>query len=762
LPRFDRDGMQTDFDPAAADVILSVADDFLYAHPSSLRYTRAFAARRRMTAANPALNRLYMLEPTPTVTGTMADHRLPASPARLAVIVRAIAAALGVSDTAAPAGDELTARELEFVRHAARDLRAPGRTAVCLTGPEMDDAVHHLVAAINSRISAGSAPLRPPPRPTVRSDADPRAAGTLRELTTSLEAGDVQTLLILGCNPVYTAPADVPFAAALARAEFTLHMRPYFDETAARCAWHLPESHFLESWSDLRAYDGLASIVQPLIEPLFHTRTLAQVVHFCANPPAQSDFDLVRTTWRDLRNSDTFDADWQTWLRAGVIPDSAPVAEEDGAGATRSASASPALENASGALGTILVRADPNLLDGRWANNAWLQEIPRPLSHLVWDNAALVSPAFARRHNLQNGDVVTLRSGDRRVDAPVWIQPGQADDCVTVHLGYGRARAGTVGTGVGFNAYRLRTHASPSQLPLTDITRTGRRHELVTTQGHFQMEGRDLVRVVEAAHALEPHPPDGGGDRHLFPPWPSPNYAWAMVIDLSTCIGCNACTVACQAENNIPVVGKEQVAIGREMHWIRVDRYYAGEPADPRILQQPVPCMHCETAPCELVCPVHATVHSSEGLNDMVYNRCIGTRYCSNNCPYKVRRFNFFDYQLPREALPALQLNPDVTVRDRGVMEKCTYCVQRINAARIEASKEQRLIRDGELQTACQQVCPAEAIVFGDINTPGSVVAGRREHPLHYDLLHHLNTRPRTTYLARVVNPAGEAEGELV
>ena len=403
-------------------------------------------------------------------------------------------------------------------------------------------------------------------------------------------------------------------------------------------------------------------------------------------------------------------------------------------------------------LPVLILQPDSTIGDGRWANNAWLQELPKPLTQLVWGNAALVSPAFAARLGIESGDVLELSVGSDVMDASALILPGQAENCVTLSLGYGRTKAGVVGTGHGFNAYRLRVVNSPWQRPNLNIRKTGRRDVLVTTQQHFAMEGRDLVRVV-SPDALNVPPPRE--NLSLYPPVKSGGYAWGMSIDLSTCLGCNACIVACQAENNIPVVGKDQVGRGRQMHWIRVDTYFEGDPASPRVVHQPVPCMQCENAPCELVCPVGATVHSNEGLNDMIYNRCVGTRYCSNNCPYKVRRFNFFDYRSSPGALVHLQENPDVTVRERGVMEKCTYCVQRINAARITAEKEDRLIRDGEIKTACQQACPAEAIVFGNIADPDSRVSLRKREPTNYLLLEDLNTRPRTTYLAKVRHSAG-------
>ncbi|MBI4537332.1 MAG: 4Fe-4S dicluster domain-containing protein, partial [candidate division NC10 bacterium] len=412
----------------------------------------------------------------------------------------------------------------------------------------------------------------------------------------------------------------------------------------------------------------------------------------------------------------------------------------------------------------LVFRPDPTIWDGRFANNGWLQELPKPLSKLAWDNAALVSPATAERLGLATGEVVELETGGRTVRAPIWIMPGQAADAVTVHFGYGRSRAGRVGTGPGFNAYAVRTAAAPWHAPGLMIRKTGLEYPLATTQHHNRMEGRGLIRAGtlaeyqknpefarELAEAPEPGP-------SLYPGFAYEGYAWGMAIDLNACTGCNACVVACQAENNSPVVGKDQVSRGREMHWLRIDRYYAGDMESPAIHHQPVMCQHCENAPCEAVCPVGATNHSAEGLNDMVYNRCVGTRYCSNNCPYKVRRFNFLAFQDFNTPSLKLLRNPDVTVRSRGVMEKCTYCVQRINAAKIEAEKENRPVRDGEIQTACQQACPTRAIIFGNINDAESRVARLKAEPRNYGLLTDLNTRPRTSYLAKVRNPNPELE----
>jgi molybdopterin-containing oxidoreductase family iron-sulfur binding subunit len=442
-----------------------------------------------------------------------------------------------------------------------------------------------------------------------------------------------------------------------------------------------------------------------------------------------------------------FDERWRRWLNAGRIEEPA-----------RAAAALPAITplappDLARLAGTcVIFRPDPNLGDGRSANNAWLQELPRPFSALVWDNAIFLPRGLAANHGLADGDVVILRAGGFSLRGPVAIARGLADDCLLVHLGGGRTQAGAVGDGHGFDAYRLRTRAAPWVAAGATLEKTGEVHELVSTQHHFTMDGRDLARWVPAAEALTRRPAEPA--HSLYSSWPRPGHAWGMSIDLSTCLGCHACVAACQAENNIPVVGRDQVARGREMHWLRVDRYYEGDEGNPRTIAQPVPCMQCENAPCELVCPVAATVHSSEGLNQMVYNRCVGTRYCSNNCPYKVRRFNFFDFRAPAASPLHLQENPNVTVRERGVMEKCTYCVQRIDAGKIAAEREGRPLRDGDIRTACQQVCPVEAIVFGDLADPASAAARRKREPGDYALLAELNTRPRTTYLPKMFNPA--------
>ena len=591
--------------------------------------------------------------------------------------------------------------------------------------------------------------------------------GSLVELTRDIEQGAVDTLLVLGANPIYEAPADLKMADVLNNDKLALvHLGLYDDETASLANWHLPEAHFLESWGDVRAFDGTATIQQPLIAPLYDGKTSHDVLSTLLGQVGLPGIEIVRDYWKRQLPAETFEEAWQKALRDGVV------AEPAKADAKPQQPGTPKLDqvkwsNASVDELEIVFRPDPTIWDGRYANNGWLQELPKSITTLTWENAALVSPALAKRLSLENNQVIQLEFRSTIVEAPVWITPGQADDSVTVHLGYGRTKAGRVGTGIGFNANLLRRSDALWFSDGLKIAPTTKRHKLAITQHHHNMQGRDLVRSATFGEfqktpdfaQAEEHSGHHGLSLYPDPPVPqSEDYAWGMAIDLNRCIGCNACTIACQAENNIPVVGKDQVLNSREMHWIRVDRYYEGkDEANPSTYFQPVTCMHCEKAPCELVCPVEATTHSDEGLNEMTYNRCVGTRYCGNNCPYKVRRFNFLQYS--DDTTPSLKLlnNPDVTVRSRGVMEKCTYCVQRINEARINAKVEGRKIGSDEVVTACQGACPTRAIVFGNLADPESAVSKARKSPRHYGLLAELGTKPRTTYMAKLSNPNQDA-----
>ena len=605
-------------------------------------------------------------------------------------------------------------------------------------------------------------------------DANPtNQIESLRDLVADMRAGKVDMLLILGGNPAYDAPADLHFADALKDTNIPLrvHLGLYQNETAELCQWHVNEAHYLESWGDARAYDGTVSIVQPLIAPLYAGKSIGELVAVLAGQAEATGYDLVRNYWRKQHDAADFEMFWQRSLHdgwiAGTIFTPKQVAPKAMDLLANSGAAPNSLE--------INFRHDPSVWDGRFSNNGWLQELPKPMTKITWDNPVLIGPSMAERLGLKTEDMIELELEGKKVEAPVWIQAGHPNNSVTVFLGYGRRRAGRAGTGMGFDMYALRNSTLPWFATGLKVVKTGGTYKLASTQGYQTMEtataDRPLVRAASLAEYRKK--PDFAQldspttDDTLYAPlegfdYKNKPYAWGMTIDMNACTGCNNCILACQSENNIPVVGKEQVVKGRHMHWVRVDAYYQGDRDNPKAYFQPVPCMQCENAPCEVVCPVGATVHSTEGLNDMVYNRCVGTRYCSNNCPYKVRRFNFLLFQDWETPQLKMMRNPDVTVRSRGVMEKCTYCVQRITQRRIDAEREDRRITDGGLQTACQQSCPANAIIFGNINDPNSRVAKLKAHSRNYSLLADLNTRPRTTYLAEVrnLNPELEEQAE--
>jgi len=748
-----------------AAVILALDADFLACEPSNVRYAHDFAQQRRVLSEPQAMNRLYAVESTLSLVGAIADHRLPVRPSAVASVARAVAHALGTmaargATTEQPAVSlsQLTAPASEtqayWVRAVVEDLWQHRGASLVVAGRQQPPLVHALAHAMNDALgNVGHTVMYT--APVAAQPVDQLAS--LRALVEDMAAGRVELLLILGGNPVYTAPADIDLATHLARVPFCVHLGLYVDETSARCHWHIPEAHELESWGDARAYDGTVSLLQPLIAPLYNGKSAYELLAMLLEQGERSGRDIVRDYWRSQYQGTDFEPFWRTALHDGLIADTAFPAQEVQLQTAWLADAAVPAETPHGL--ELLFQPDPTVWDGRFANNGWLQELPKPITKLTWDNAALLSPRTAERLGLQNEMVVELRVQDRTVHAPVWIVPGHADEVVTVHLGYGRWRTGRVGSGTGFNAYRLRTSDTLWLSHGLEVRPTGERYPLAITQEHQSMEARrpvlagTLQQYLEQPHFVQEMVAAPRPQETLYPPYPYEGYAWGMAIDLSTCVGCNACVLACQAENNIPIVGKTEVRRGREMHWLRIDRYYKGTSYKPEVYHQPILCMHCEHAPCEVVCPTYATVHNHEGLNDMVYNRCIGTRYCSNNCPYKVRRFNFLQYA--DYHTPSLRLlhNPEVTVRTRGVMEKCTYCVQRINAGRIQAQLENRRIRDGEVVTACQAACPTESIIFGDINDPSSRVVQRKATPLNYGLLAELNTRPRTTYLAHLRNP---------
>ncbi len=779
-----------------ADVIVSLDSDFLCAHPASVRHAGDFAARRRPDDGT--MSRLYVIESGLSLTGTVADHRLALAPAGVISAFQELQADL---DGSGPAGQPLIAQ-------MARDLRDARGRGLIIAGPGLPAELHALVYALNQTLGNVGQTLSF----TADPDGERRAhVAAIGELVQRLRAGEIQALVILGGNPVYDAPAELDFAAALDKAPLRLHLSHYANETSQRCTWHLPRAHYLESWGDGRAWDGTVSLVQPLIEPLYDGRTPIELLALLSGDSLTRGYDIVRRTFQEqfARGGD-FETTWRQCLHDGIVPETAwPVTDPPRATpAGESAALSRIVADAAAAAGMALVfRADYKVHDGRFANNGWLQELPDPITKTTWDNVAMVSPAEAARLGVrQTGDLLRLEvtTGETRrgLTMPAFILPGQPDGVVTVTLGYGRtAAAGMVADGAGFDTYTLRTSGTLYCAAGVSARAAGGTYPVAGTQDHHAIAQNAVSRQEEQERAgllireatleeYKEHPEFAQHMVHHLPLlslWNEKEYSghkWGMTIDLNACIGCGACVVACQAENNIPVVGKEEVGRGREMHWIRVDRYFkasaeaaAGRYDDVRVAHQPVPCMHCELAPCEGVCPVAATVHDEEGLNVMVYNRCVGTRYCSNNCPYKVRRFNYFwnqhgpyhprsrragrpEYpgklpQLDLTPIEQMQRNPNVTVRSRGVMEKCTYCTQRINAVKIRARTEGwDRIADGLITPACAQACPTDAIVFGDLNDPDSRVRKLQEHARAYALLAELNIKPRTLYLARLRNPA--------
>lgn len=708
-------------DLARARAVLCLGADPLGPGPAQLAQARAWSEGRRAVGLRP---RLFVAEASPSLTGARADQRIPLHPADAEGFARAIAAALGVAGLARGGAHPAAAG-------IAAALREAGPEALVLAGRGQPPAVHALAHALNAALGAEAQRLTASPlaRP------EPMAA-SLVALTAAMQAGEVTHLLVLGANPVAEAPASLGFAQPLRRVGFTLHAGPWVDETAHACRWHLPLPHPLEAWGDSLAFDGTPAIRQPATRPLVpEARGEVEVLAALLGTPATARA-AVMETWRAAWGEGAFDTRWPEALEAGIAgPPAAPLTP-----ALRPDWDRPGDEARSSGL-TALFAPDPGLLGE--AQSAWLQELPRPLTGLAWGNAALLSPEDASALGLDPGDEAEITHDGRQVVAACWPMPGHATGCVTLPLGGGRAAAGEVGTGRGFDANRLRPADGAWVAPGLAVRPTGRRAALVATTPPARRDEAGAVPLLPPGATLPPITPGAS----LYPDWPYPGRAWAMAIDLDACIGCNACAVACQAENNVPVVGPEAMGAGRAMHWLRVDRYDHAQPGAPATTFQPVPCMQCEKAPCEPVCPVNATVHDNEGLNVMVHARCIGTRTCSNNCPYKVRRFNWNDH---RPATDTPGRNPEVPLRPRGVMEKCTYCTHRISAARTQAGLEGRPLRDGEVETACQRACPTRAITFGDLNAPDSAVAAARQDGRAYALLGHLETRPRTTYLAPV------------
>ena len=721
-----------------ADLIVSLDGDFLDAGPHQAGASRAWVEARRNATHTGKLLPMHAVAPMPTLTYAKADYRAPVAQRDLLPLANALLAELsgGGQRSGGPAAPWRSA--------AATALRAARGRSIVLTGAHQPAELHAAVHRIN-------AALGNPGKTTFHTEPVLAQAEPFEDLVKALRAGQVAVLVMLDTNPVYTAPADAEFATLLPKAPLKIHAGLYADETASLSDWHLPLLHPLESWGDARALDGTVTLIQPTIEPLYDARSPIEILSLMLDPQPMSGYDSLRAFWHESSGGSDFEAAWHRMLLSGFVQNSAlpPVAVQ--------ASPAPAgtLPTASRAGLEILLRPDPTVWDGSVANNAWLQELPKPLTKTVWENVITVAPRLAAQHKLNNGDIAVVQADKQWLAGPIWIQPGQHPDSIGLQLGYGRQRVGSVGEDIGYNAYKLRRFDALWQIGGATLRPGQGSTAIATSQQLDRQEGHDYVRMQ----------PIGGkpvGDNSAFTQptlyhrVESDGRAWGMVIDLDACTGCNACVVACQAENNVPVIGKEQFLAGRDMHWLRIDRYDTGpdDIADARFL--PVPCMNCEQAPCELGCPVEATLHDSEGLNLMVYNRCIGTRACSAYCPYKVRHFNFLHYS---EAPPSIQAqrNPEVTVRARGVMEKCTYCVQRIVAARIAADSQHRPIRDGEVVTACAAACPTQAITFGDLADKASAVAAARKDSRNYALLGELNTRPRTTYLAAFAPPEQKA-----
>jgi MoCo/4Fe-4S cofactor protein with predicted Tat translocation signal len=793
-----------------ADCVLSLDADFLTSGPGSVRYARDFISRRRLTGGSNEMNRLYVAESTLTATGAKADHRLPIRASEVEAFALAVASAVGASGL--PSAN-LTGDAAKFAEVVAKDLKANNGKSIVIAGEHQSASVHAIAHAINAALGAPGATLYY----TDPLEIDPvDQIASITELVNDLNADKVELLVIIGANPVYNAPifnGGQTFLDAINKADARneearkkgqnkepmrrVHMGLFNDETAVNCQWHVSETHFLESWSDARAYDGSFSIIQPLIQPLYNSKSPHELLAAMLDQGGKSSYDIVRDYWRaQPQFSANFDQTWKESLHYGVIANSAPPPKTVALKGDLAASIRPATPGKY----EIVFRLDPSVYDGRFANNGWLQELPKPINKIAWDNFAIISLKTANELGLApetepqraNAKMIRLSNeGLTPLEMPAWVQPGHPDNTVTVYLGYGRKRAGSVGDGHGFDTYSIRTVNTPFIAGNVQIAKGEGEYELAGQQQHFNIDasgidvkafipkeedltGRHIVRTVTLEeYKKDPqvlhhgaHKP--GDDVTMYPEWEYNGYAWGMSIDMNACVGCNACVVACQSENNVAVVGKEQVIKGRIMHWLRIDTYFRGGTDNPQVFFQPMMCQHCERAPCETVCPVNAAVHDAEGLNLQVYNRCVGTRYCANNCPWKVRRFNYLlfgDWDTPSLKLAR---NPEVTVRSRGVMEKCTFCLQRIMGAKIASENQNRLVRDGEIQTACQSACPTEAIIFGDIGpksnptgqAPQTLVAKLKAEPRNYAALGELNTRPRATYLAAIQNPNPELGGD--
>lgn len=742
-----------------ADVVLSLDSDFLGLDASTTLPTKLFSSKRRVAKPEDNMNRLYVVEGPYSLTGGMADHRLRLKPSEVAGFAAEVLKLVSSEGEPKVEGDT----RKKFISALVSDLKKNAGKSIVLAGPRQSAEVHALALAINEVLKNIGTTVQFT-QPLFASQKEAMAA-----FKSALAAGSIKTLVAFGGNPAYTLPADLNFADAVKKVKTFIHLGPDHDETTALTTWCLPQAHYLESWGDGRSSDGTAALQQPVIAPMNEGRSASEVLALIAAMPVTRGYDLVKNYWTATFSGDK-EKMWRKALHDGVIEGTAFVPVKATVDVKKVAALP--LPSPSNGMEVVFLPAS-GVYDGRFANNAWMMEMPDPMTKVVWDNAITVSTATAKSLNLSQGfineksDMLSVTVNGVTVEGPVLIQKGQADGVIGISLGYGREKAGRVAKGVGINAYKLRTSSSLGYATGATATKLNKLFNLVRTQDDPESDsqhGRPIAQEAtlatfreEPAFAQEVHGPPL---QSLFDNWDySKGNQWGMTIDLNSCTGCNACLIACFSENNISMVGKEMVAMGREMHWIRLDRYYVGDGDEPQVVLQPLNCQQCENAPCESVCPVAATVHSPEGLNDMAYNRCVGTRYCMNNCPYKVRKFNYLNWNKKKTEVEGLASNPDVSVRMRGVMEKCTYCTQRIAEGKINAKTDpagRRAVRDGEIKTACQQTCPADAIVFGNIADPASEVSKLKAQSRNYALLAELNIRPRTTFLAKLRNPHPE------
>lgn len=789
--------LRTHYNYTNADVIVSLNDDFMAStHPNSVEYAKQVSARRKVTDTNGEMNRIYAVEDAFTLTGSYADHRLRLKASEIEAFTYALAAALStrINGLSAFNGYSNQFSDHKWITVLADELTSSAGSSALSVGSQYKPEVQAAVAAINQALGNAGSTVNYLEVPHFDDQNNHQA---LSDVVAEMKAGNIDTVVMVGVNPVHTAPADLDFENALTNVETVVNLSDYVDETAKKTTWHVNRAHFLEAWGDGYSYGGARSVIQPQIQPLHNGLSEVEFLNTIVNGELTSGYDLVQNTFKGYYSSG-FDTRWTNILHDGIdTTDSYSAANVRIASGFASAM-NQATSNVSTTSGMeVVIRPDATLYDGRFANLGWLQELPDPMTKITWDNVALMSPATAEKLGVSEQtagkditDVVEITLNGKSLKIAAWIQPGHADDSITLTTGYGREGIGRVAnsymdyTAGGVDVYPLRG-TDMMFYASADVSNTGDTYEIACVQDHHSLEGRDMYRQASISEYKEnpdfasfesvhtyPVPGmaeakengDTDGPISLFDEQTYPDYEpqWGMAIDLNSCFGCGVCVIACQSENNIPVIGKKEVKRGREMHWIRNDRYYVGDDADsPQAVHQPVPCMHCELAPCEQVCPVAATTHSEDGMNQMTYNRCIGTRYCANNCPYKVRRFNFFNY--PKEYLTTgddpdiiqMAMNPEVTVRFRGVMEKCTYCVQRVNRAKIEAKKETGSPKpaDGTVKTACQQACPADAIYFGDLTDDNSEVARMKRNERNFQMLEELNTRPRTSYMAKLTNP---------